>query len=590
MSGNASTVQVDVRLGEATVVVGDHHGAENKILITLQNKGSGFNAVVSLSAHSGDAPDAFVIDPLAIRNPTLTRDGKETVMDLARSVENCSAVWSSPIDGLHFEADTEISIALSHFEIRTPPGKTELTVCVSEVKFESDGEPKLEGRQTSTVVIEKTVEDGEGPLIHFLTATPDFVVSGGQDRVHLSFLVSGCDDIRLYRNNQLVLEGDGSPTDGAPSGWTRKLIKTQTGQAILGVLDETPSITTVYRLEVSPPGDAPESTVAPRSVTIQVLSPGWNQIVHGFGYPVRLFVSPDLEGKPGSKLYGIFVRSDGFAQLLATSNGLDGWQLQPGEVPQHMAFSPGTAFDRGLWLIGGSCISDEFKREGISDKFKRWPGPHEYNEAFRYSKLNGTLDWRKVPLTKPRSTDLASFEERTGHAVLNVPGHIVKNDDDTDQREPSRIWIIGGYDSQKGRKSYGEVLTIEREDEEKYALKAPPEERKCVPELERRRHAAAVMKQPGDRISVYVQGGVTSYGIDLDDIIMSEDGKKWELQTSIRPAPGDALASALIALPQPSGFDRLVFAGTFHVPDRQQDGGGGDPPNLIRSSMFEFSS
>jgi hypothetical protein len=123
---------------------------------------------------------------------------------------------------------------------------------------------------------------------------------------------------------------------------------------------EKPSITSVYRLEGKYKQPANQTEVRDAlDRTVQVISPGWNRIALPQGSPVRLYVANDFSGSGSDRLYAIFKHGRGTYALYSSATGVDAWRLEPGDVPQHMATSPGAYCKNKLWLIGGSSVDPD---------------------------------------------------------------------------------------------------------------------------------------------------------------------------------------------------------------------------------------
>jgi hypothetical protein len=298
--------------------------------------------------------------------------------------------------------------------------------------------------------------------------------------------------------------------------------------------------------------------------TVQLISPGWNQIALPQGYPTRLFVNQDFSGSGVERLYGIFIDGNGKASLYSSATGVDDWRPEAhGEVPQHMATSPGVAYDNKLWLIGGSCVDANN------------PG----SEVWCYEEDPNT----KVRRWNKKSDFPRDMTARMGHACVVFR---------------QEIWVLGGY-NQQNASSYQDVWCLEKVSvsPEKYNWELVSQKCAWSPRLN---PAVVTFQKTQTDSELWIYGGSAKpQSGGLYDLWSTTDGTTWKQKSdTISPDPGTPLGATLVtySLPDSPGSrisDRLLLIGSFleWAPGRQpQDGQQGKSGNRVSSFLFEWQS
>ncbi|MBK7676725.1 MAG: hypothetical protein IPJ27_19260 [Candidatus Accumulibacter sp.] len=295
-----------------------------------------------------------------------------------------------------FPTALPVSISLKGFVSNTPPGDAEIEVLVET----STGRQQWSTGGKASITVKKELEPREEPGIRYFTVNPSYILHAGQTAVTVSFCATGYETLTLFRNNEEV--GNWPAQDAE-----HRIISGSF--PVQGQFPETekPSITSVYRLEGK--YTKPDQTEVRNALdrTVQVISPGWNRIALPQGSPVRLFVANDFSGSGSDRLYGIFRNVGGSYALHSSATGVDAWRLEPGDVPQHMATSPGIYYKNKLWLIGGSSVDPD----------------SPLNQVWCYEADQSWTRKGDFPSTMPA---------RMGHACLVFQ--------DT-------LWVIGGYNN-----------------------------------------------------------------------------------------------------------------------------------------------
>jgi len=443
-----------------------------------------------------------------------------------------------------FPTALPVSISLTRFVSNTPPGDAEIEVLVET----STGTNKWSTGKKSSIAVKKELEPRDKPEIRYFTVNPNYILHAGQTAVTVSFCATGYETLTLFRNNEEV--GNWSAQDAQ-----KKTISC--AFPAQGQIPETekPSITSVYRLEgkYKEPADQTEVRNA-LDRTVQVISPGWNRIALPQGSPVRLFVANDFSGSGSDRLYGIFRNAGGSYVLYSSATGVDAWRLEPGDVPQHMATSPGVYYKNKLWLIGGSSVDPNSPR----------------NEVWCYG---ADMSWKK------KGDFLSTMPARMGHACV-VVGEM--------------LWVIGGYNNGT---AYRDVWQGSEVSEEQ--LEWSPLQEKC--EWAGRLYpAAAAWEPPHGPREVWIYGGSKDpqSSDPLRDFWSTRDGITWQKMDEnqhppvpIMPDPGAPLASALLAFRQTESSekaqsDRLLLMGSFK--ELAMNGNNKDQGNRISSYLFEW--
>lgn len=567
----AEEIKIALTQPDRTLAIGAERKKENVIEVSVTNI-SGGKRLLEVELHcnvgqtakallntANDGVDAKLVSVATeVLNKPLEREDPGQQED--------GVIWFTAAEGTELSDQGELRIALQDFAVNTPVGQATLEVKVYSVEKDEGDKYELKSVGSQILGIEKIADTDAEPKIHYLVADDDYVLHGGADPVTLSFFTSGTKEPVLYRNNKPV------ERNVDPSGETREGVWVAVGDSpgqrevsegsdddqttIFGQLVDRPSITTIYRLDVSRPEEHKADRIAPAALTVQVAASGWNRISHPFGYPTQMFLCDDLTGSGSQRIYGIFLDAAGAAHLFSSATGLDDWRVESGSVPSHMAESPGATFDGKLWLVGGSTV--------YQDKV--------CNDLYAYEKKGNRFDWVPKSLFDgdPKQKKTVSFRKRMGHAVT-----VLTRDG------KAEMWIIGGYDNGS---YFSDVQRIRRSGpdgaENNYMLDTlkPSADKPWSPRF---RHAATVLKGAGkdgqDEVCIY--GGIAETG-SCADFWASTDGATWYSAAGIRPSPGYAKGATLVAAPQADGRDRLILAGTFTSLE-------GNEPNLLRSHLYE---
>ncbi len=505
-------------------------------------------------------------------------------------------VWNTGSEAIAISSSQKLSILLEKFVSNTPPGESRIAVFIET--WNEDREIWLlpgEYVPEDGIPIEKISKVSQDPEIQYFTLDPDYILHAGRTQVKVRFYATDYqgENIALYRNNEPVSWKDpfdifsrarikpdeeqkkfldiecGDDIDlrkqvdallaGRSNAEASSMVRQ--GSGVSGYFTDYPSITSVYRLEARSEGKLSYA----EKRTVQVISPGWNQVALPQGSPIRLFVVPqDLSGSGGARLYGIFMdKEDGYA-LYSSETGVDHWRLEEGEVPQHMATSPGVYYKGQLWLIGGSAVSSKI----VS------------SEVWRYAvnKSKNTRSWSKATMFS------SGMPVRMGHACVVYPRTL---DDGMVEEE---IWVMGGYNQGS---VYSDVWRL-KEDQGKFDWE-PLSENAWTGRMN---HAAATFKNADGENEVWVYGGSRKPNEDgLFDLWFTDDGgstwkqkKTSEEDRRIVPDPGRPLGSALVAYSPTdednAGPGRLFLIGSFM---EWADGtAGGRLGNRVSSFMFEW--
>ena len=547
--------EINLDAKESHVTIGEGHSADNKVKITITNNGSETSVKVTVGVICGATKEALLSATTDEMTATYSLDGSSTNRTSSSSSGN-SRSWQTSSAGVKIGQKETLSISLSRFDSNTPPGNACIDVLV-QVRQGSLWSPRPEDvlpeNRTLKVLKEvlKGAERPEKPTIHYFTVDPDYILHAGQTPVSISFYTTGFKIITLYRNNQEV------------QNWPSNEHPANADDSITGVFADKPSITSVYRLEVKSDSNAekPEQT---RYRTVQVISPGWNQLALPQGYPTQLCVIQGFSGSGVERLYGIFIDGNNKAALYSSATGVDDWRLEPGDVPQHMAMSPGVAYDNKLWLIGGSCVDANQPGSAV------WC--YEKEPTSEERKWNKKADFPD------------GMTRRMGHACVVVPRT-------KDDKPHEGIWVLGGY---YNGANFNDVWTFSHEKWEE--IKVDP------PQWPARLMHAAVCFRPdpparGESApppEVYIYGGAATPAPDkgLQDLWVMSDGKSWKQLTTreqrgIVPPPGPPLAAALVTAggaaasgsEGPTTPARLFLGGTFLEDEHS---------NRIRSLIFEL--
>lgn len=456
-----------------------------------------------------------------------------------------------------FPTALPVSISLKGFVSNTPPGDAEIEVLVET----STGRQQWSTGGKASITVKKELEPREEPGIRYFTVNPSYILHAGQTAVTVSFCATGYETLTLFRNNEEV--GNWPAQDAE-----HRIISGSF--PVQGQFPETekPSITSVYRLEGK--YTKPDQTEVRNALdrTVQVISPGWNRIALPQGSPVRLFVANDFSGSGSDRLYGIFRNVGGSYALHSSATGVDAWRLEPGDVPQHMATSPGIYYKNKLWLIGGSSVDPD----------------SPLNQVWCYEADQSWTRKGDFPSTMPA---------RMGHACLVFQ--------DT-------LWVIGGYNNGT---AYRDVWQGKEKPDAQLEWSPLPEEKSTVPRegpplakpcewAGRLNPAAAVWTPPDGSPEVWMYGGSRSPQTPdpLRDFWSTRDGKTWQKMDEnrrppvpIMPDPGAPLASALVAFRQTESSetaksDRLLLLGSFK--ELAMNGQDKDQGNRIFSFLFEW--
>jgi hypothetical protein len=531
-------------------------GAEDKncTVIEVKNDTAGSAKTrVTVAVGCGSQPEDLLSnqDESVVTAIYALQGGEEKELRSVTSSSGSSKSWQTL--GVEVPAGSVLSITLKEFKCETQPGKAKITV-THEVLKTGVWDKTPESPKDCT--LEKKLEKPDQLRLRYFRVDPDYILHAGSQKVTVSFLATGYDTAFLFRNNEQIKhkEQDGKERDGWSQVKGTAIIngkETET-KIIQGAIEESPSITSIYRLSlrVTPPGTDKEERKE-SSRTVQVMSPGWNRISLPQGSPTRLFaVESDFETGKSAKLYGIFYRnrySDpkkkrglrSEAGLYSSANGVDKWDELPGTVPKGMETSPGVYYGDRLWLIGGSAADSE----------------KVTNEIWCYQKNESAneMEWKKSGLQFPPAK--SGLPPRFGHSCV-----VFDNE----------IWVLGGYDSVGT--PFHDIWRINTPDKYKTFAWAS-ETAGQAPWPPRCLHSSAVVRA-GSEETLWVYGGAaTPTGTPYFDLWYKRKGEKdWKQQlqapdakTAIVPDPGKPLGSALVAYSDGAegAGERLMLLGSF---------------------------
>jgi len=519
-----------------TVLIGEGKSSNNQLTITITNNDTvPRNVRVTVSVKCGNTVEALLAEKTAKVSATYpTPNNPSASLQPGPSTPD-SRSWQTSSRGVAVDVGKQLSIQLAGFESNTPPGNA-----VVDVLVQVNGSPKLDDRSVLRILEVAKVADGEpaDSEIYYFTVGPDYILHAGQTPVEINFYATKFDSVVLFRNNQEV---ETWPSNEHPAAEDR---------SITGTFSDKPSITSDYRLEgrnstSTTPGKKGTETLYR---TVQVISPGWNQIALPQGYPARLFVTTDFSGSGMKRLYGIFIDGDGNAALYSSATGVDDWRLEPGDVPQEMAMSPGVSYKNKLWLIGGSCVDP------------RSPA----SEVWCYEVDNETNQgqWKKKP-------DFP-MTARMGHACVVFPRQ-------TNGKIVEELWVLGGFNNGE---PFGDVWKLSDENGTSWtqlpASGAWPA---------RYMHAAASFTPASDQpTEVWIYGGKAKKVSQLDMWSTKDGGLTWKQRGDILPQPGAPFGAALVTFnaSQAATGQRLFLGGTFLEP------AAAAKPNRTSSFIFEW--
>jgi hypothetical protein len=529
---------------DTTITIGESNKSPNKVGINV-TAGPKLPAETRVKVTVTVGYGANVADLLASRDELVKVTGlsDEKLVEIA-SVPNLppgKKAWNTGA----FPTDLPVSISLEDFVSNTPPGDAKIEILVQT----STGRQQWSLGENSSITVEKKVEPRGKPEILYFIVNPNHILHAGQTAVTVSFCATGYETLTLFRNNEEVGNWRSDAENKSVDDTFPKDPET-----------ERPSITSVYRLE-GRYTEAADQTEVRNALdrTAQVISPGWNRIALPQGSPVRLFVANDLSGSGLDRLYGIFKNVRGTYALYSSATGVDAWRLEHGDVPQHMATSPGVYYKNKLWLIGGSSVDPDSLLNEV------W-----CYEADQSSKKQSWKRKGDFPSTMPA---------RMGHACV-----VFKD----------TIWVIGGYnngtayrDAWQGKEgSNGQLEWMPLHEKCDWAGRLNP--------------AAATWTPPDGLPEVWIYGG-SEYPQSSDplrDFWSTRDGITWQKMDAnrrppvpIMPDPGAPLASALVAFRQTESSetaesDRLLLIGSFR--ELAMAGDDKDQGNRIFSFLFEW--
>lgn len=469
-----------------------------------------------------------------------------TYMEESGNKQFMTAIIKSPPDKREWDTGTlqkshkqksfPVSICLDNFMTNVFPGNAEVTVILQDVT------KKIE----IPITVNKVLKEGDVTVSKpIFIVTPGLLLLGGNNAVTIRFYVVGCNMATLYRNNEQLRVWRGSD------------------DAIAGYYQDNPSITSVYRLATY----LNEEKKSDSEQIVQVMSTGWNQIRLSQGSPIRLFVAKDFAGGETNRLYGIFFNhnakgSEDKYVLYSSPTGVDSWRKEDGSIPQHMATSPGVAYDDKLWLIGGSSV--------YSDQ--------PSNQVWYYEKGK----WNMARIGKEEKI----FSERMGHACLVFP----RKNNDKDEEE---IWVMGGNNNAI---LFNDLWIAKKNSEGNLHWVIKREKCKWP---ERLKHAAVTVKNPKGKNEVWIFGGAQAPQTDKNmyDLWTTDDsGEQWkEMIRAIEPSPGRPVGCALVTyqvgilssnLTEVNmKTDRLFLMGSFQ---EWATDIGADIGNSISSFIFEW--
>lgn len=523
----------------STVKIGESHKSTNIVNIKINVKTAETvvqtaPVIVTVKVNCGEEKSDLLASRDTYVKSTWGKDAQQTKMNSDSTQPKDKKVWNTGDRGISLPA----SICLQDFTSNTPPGETEIVVCVRLAKDEDETV-----QEEFQIKVTKELEASTEPSVRYFLVNPDYIA--GQKEVRANFLATDFDTVTLYRNNEQL------------QTWTKG-----SENAITGNFPDKPSITSIYRLEAYK-NDTKKSTILIR--TVQVISAGWNQVALPQGSPVRLFVTDDFSTRsnepdktlaPGKKLYGIFKNDEGRYSLFSSATGVDAWLAEGSDVPQSMAESPGVVYDNKLWLIGGSSVD-----------------PEAYGNKVWYYKNN---KWNEMAAKDK------IFSERMGHACIVFP-RIINN------QIQEEIWVFGGY---KGGKAFNDLWIGKMEGntlvwEPKNPTGGPWPQKRLNP-------AAATVRDADGPPRVWIFGGAPDPQTEdnLYDLWTTTDGEIWQeekkndMDGAIVPAPGRPIGCALVSCQVSGAEDRLLLLGSFQEWATGQTKGG--VGNRISSFIFEW--
>ena len=559
MDFNAKLITADT-----SVKIGKSNQATNKVKITVTTSPQQAQTKVTVTVGCGPTEDALLASQDEVVKVTCQAAGETEAAEMTAAPKPPTGkkAW----DTGDFPISLPLLITLENFVSNTPPGDAVITVLVEKSKGGNDWEKG----ESFSIEVKKELEPRDRPEIRYFTVNPNYILHAGQTEVTASFCATGYETLTLFRNNEEMRNWPEAP-DAA-----NKIIFG--AFPVKGKFPETekPSITSVYRLKgkYKKQGDK-EKEKGQTEVedtldrTVQVISPGWNQIELPQGSPVRLFVADDFSGSGSKRSYGIFKDRGGAYALYSSATGVDAWRLEPGDVPPEMATSPGVYYKNKLWLIGGSSVDPNNPR----------------NQVRCYEKA----DPNRVDRSWNKKNDFPStMPGRMGHACVVFQ--------DT-------LWVIGGYNNGKAyrdvwqgkEKADGQLEWSCLQDQCDWDGRLYP--------------AATTWRNPEGLPEVWIYGGSADpqSSEPMHDFWSTRDGRAWQRMDEkgsppvpIMPDPGAPLASTLVAFPQKEAsttapqteasttalLDRLFLMGSFkEFAIKEKDL---KPGNRIFSFLFEW--
>ncbi len=548
-------------------------GAENKNCIVIEVKNDTATSAttrITVTLGCGSEPEDLLSnkDESVVTAIYALQGGEEKEL---RSITSGSSSKSWRTPEVEIPAGSVLSITLKEFKCETPPGDAKITV-IHEVKKTAAWEKTPES--PAGLKLEKRLEKPDQLQLRYFRVDPDYILHAGSQKVTVSFLATGYGTAFLFRNNEQVRNKEQDQ-----DGWSQKqqTINGVITKTIQGAIEDSPSITSIYRLSlrVTPPGTDKEERKE-SSRTVQVMSSGWNRISLPQGSPTRLFaVESDFETGKSAKVYGIFYRKwyadwekkiglRSEAGLYSSVNGVDKWDELPGTVPKGMEASPGVYYGNRLWLIGGSAADEN------PDKMT--------NDIWCYLKneSTNTMEWKKSDLQFPPAESL--LPPRFGHSCV-----VFDNE----------IWVLGGYDTVGT--PFQDIWRIHTPDKYKtfaWASETPEQAR-----WDKRCLHSSVVVHAGNEETLWVYGGAeTPAGTPFFDLWYKRKGEDWQKRgaiTAIVPDPGKPLGSALLAYSDGTegAVERLMLLGSFAEwkPDKSPSWVAPDKAELgNRISSFHF--
>ncbi len=317
-----------------SVKIGGSGPSDNRVKIDVAEEAaerSTAKVKLTLSVGCGAKEADLLASPIDQVKATWQANDKTANMTAVASQSAEGRAWHTGPFGITLPA----SIFLKDFVSDTPPGVAEITLLVQT----PEGLNRWSAGQAYSIKVTKELVQRSRPTIHYFLLAPTYILHAGQTEVTVSIFATGYTCLALFRNNEEVRVWPGDDV------------------RIAGDFRDKPSITSIYRLEgvYCKEGETVRDIV---ERTVQVVSSGWNQIALPQGSPVRLLVAKDFSGSKTDRLYGIYKEDsqEGRYALFSSATGVDAWRPEPGELPQHMATSPGVYHKNKLWLIGGSSV------------------------------------------------------------------------------------------------------------------------------------------------------------------------------------------------------------------------------------------